>query len=331
MQKRKLGNSNLEVSALGLGCMGMSHSYAPFPDKQEMISLIRVAVERGVTFFDTAEIYGPFINEELVGEALSPVRDQVVIATKFGFNLDPIGRVNLGGLNSRPEHIKQAAEGSLKRLKVETIDLFYQHRVDPEVPIEDVAGAVKDLIQAGKVKHFGLSEAGAHTIRRAHAVQPVTAVQSEYSLWWKRPEEAVLPTLEELEIGFVPYSPLGKGFLTGKIDENTTFDGSDLRTRIPRFTPENRKVNQALVDLLSEIAGQKKATPAQIALAWLLAQKPWIVPIPGTRKLERLDENLGAVAIELTPDDLRAIDSAASKIQVQGARYPEELEKGTYL
>jgi aryl-alcohol dehydrogenase-like predicted oxidoreductase len=331
MQKRKLGNSNLEVSALGLGCMGMSHSYAPFPDKQEMISLIRVAVERGVTFFDTAEIYGPFINEELVGEALSPVRDQVVIATKFGFNLDPIGRVNLGGLNSRPEHIKQAAEGSLKRLKVETIDLFYQHRVDPEVPIEDVAGAVKDLIQAGKVKHFGLSEAGAHTIRRAHAVQPVTAVQSEYSLWWKRPEEAVLPTLEELEIGFVPYSPLGKGFLTGKIDENTTFDGSDLRTRIPRFTPENRKVNQALVDLLSEIAGQKKATPAQIALAWLLAQKPWIVPIPGTRKLERLDENLGAVAIELTPDDLRAIDSAASKIQVQGNRYPEELEKGTYL
>ena len=331
MQKRRLGKSNLEVSALGLGCMGMSHSYAPFPSKQEMISLIRTAVERGVTFFDTAEIYGPFINEELVGEALSPVRDQVVIATKFGFNLDPIGRVNLGGINSRPEHVKQAAEGSLKRLKVEAIDLYYQHRVDPQVPIEDVAGAVKDLIQAGKVKHFGLSEASAQTIRRAHSVQPVTAVQSEYSLWWRRPEEAVLPTLEELEIGFVPYSPLGKGFLTGKMDENTTFESSDIRVRIPRFEPENRKVNRALVDLLGKIAGRKNATPAQIALAWLLAQKPWIVPIPGTRKLERLDENLGAAAIELTPDDLGEIENAAAKITVLGARYPEELERLTGL
>jgi len=283
MKKRKLGNSNLEVSALGLGCMGMNFSYAPFPDKQEMISLIRTAVERGVTFFDTAEVYGPFTNEELVGEALSPVRDQVVIATKFGFNLDPIGRVNLGGMNSQPEHIKQAAEESLKRLKVDTIDLFYQHRVDPNVPIEDVAGAVKDLIQAGKVKHFGLSEAGAQTIRRAHAVQPVTAVQSEYSLWWRRPEEAVLPTLEELGIGFVPFSPLGKGFLTGKINENTQFDKSDFRNIVPRFTPENRKANQAVVDLLGKIAEQKGATPAQLALAWLLAQKPWIVPIPASR------------------------------------------------
>ncbi len=330
MQKRKLGNCGLEISALGLGCMGMSHSYAPFPDRQEMISLIRTAVEFGVTFFDTAEIYGPFLNEELVGEALSPVRDQVVIATKFGFNLDPIARENLGGLNSRPEHIKQAAEGSLKRLNIETIDLFYQHRVDPEVPIEDVAGAVKDLIQAGKVKHFGLSEASAQTIRRAHAVQPITAVQSEYSLWWRRPEEAVLPTLEELDIGFVPYSPLGKGFLTGKIDENTTFESADLRNRIPRFSLENRKVNQALVSLLSKIARQKNATPAQIALAWLLAQKPWLVPIPGTRKLERLEENIGAVTIVLTPDDLHEIETASAKITVQGDRYPEELEKLTY-
>ena len=327
MQKRKLGNSDLEVSAVGLGCMGMSQSYGPAPDRQELISLIRTAVERGVTFFDTAEVYGPFTNEELVGEALSPFRGQVVIATKFGFQLHPDGSPGWTGLNSRPEHIKQVAEGSLKRLKVDAIDLFYQHRVDPDVPIEDVAGAVKDLIQAGKVKHFGLSEAGAETIRCAHAVQPVTAVQSEYSLWWRRPEEEVLPTLEELGIGFVPYSPLGKGFLTGKINEATTFDSSDIRNRIPRFTPEARQANQALVDLLGKIAQQKQATPAQIALAWLLAQKPWIVPIPGTRRLERLVENIGAVAVELTPDDLREIEKAAAKITVQGARYPEELER----
>jgi aryl-alcohol dehydrogenase-like predicted oxidoreductase len=328
MQKRKLGYSNLEVSAIGLGCMGMSQSYGPNPgDRQEMVALIRAAVERGVTFFDTAEVYGPFVNEELVGEALFPLRDQVVIATKFGFQFDADGKQT--GLNSRPEHIKEAAEGSLRRLGVETIDLYYQHRVDPDVPIEDVAGAVKELIQEGKVKHFGLSEAAAQTIRRAHAVQPVTAVQSEYSLWWRRPEEEVLPTLEELGIGFVPYSPLGKGFLTGKIDENASFASTDIRSTIPRFTPEARKANQALVDLLGEIAARKQATPAQIALAWLLAQKPWIVPIPGTRKLERLDENIGAVAVELTPDDLRDIESAASQITVQGARYPEHLERLT--
>ena len=333
MQKRKLGNRNLEVSAIGLGCMGMSFSYGPPADKQEMISLLHAAVERGITFFDTAEVYGPFTNEELVGEALSPFRGHVVIATKFGFNLDPkFDPRGMGGspaLDSRPEHIKQVAEGSLKRLKVDAIDLFYQHRVDPDVPIEDVAGAVKDLIQEGKVKHFGLSEAGAQTIRRAHAVQPVTAVQSEYSLWWRRPEEEVLPTLEELGIGFVPYSPLGKGFLTGKIDENTTFDSSDFRNTLPRFTPEARKANQALVDLLGRIGERKNATPAQIALAWLLAQKPWIVPIPGTRKLERLEENIGAAALELTSDDLREIDSASSEIPVQGARYPENLEQMT--
>ena len=333
MQKRKLGNSNLEVSAIGLGCMGMSFSYGPPADKQEMISLLHAAVERGITFFDTAEVYGPFTNEELVGEALSPFRGQVVIATKFGFNLDPeFDPRGMGGspaLDSRPEHIKQVAEGSLKRLKVDAIDLFYQHRVDPDVPIEDVAGAVKDLIQEGKVKHFGLSEAGVQTIRRAHGVQPVTAVQSEYSLWWRHPEEEVLPTLEELGIGFVPYSPLGKGFLTGKIDENTTFDSSDFRNTLPRFTPEARKANQALVDLLGRIGELKNATPAQIALAWLLAQKPWIVPIPGTRKLERLEENIGAAALELTSDDLREIDSASSEITVQGARYPENLEQMT--
>ena len=333
MQKRKLGNRNLEVSAIGLGCMGMSFSYGPPADKQEMISLLHAAVERGITFFDTAEVYGPFTNEELVGEALSPFRGQVVIATKFGFNLDPkFDPRGMGGspaLDSRPEHIKEVAEGSLKRLKVDAIDLFYQHRVDPDVPIEDVAGAVKDLIQEGKVKHFGLSEAGAQTIRRAHAVQPVTAVQSEYSLWWRHPEEEVLPTLEELGIGFVPYSPLGKGFLTGKIDENTTFDSSDFRNTLPRFTPEARKANQALVDLLGRIGERKNATPAQIALAWLLALKPWIVPIPGTRKLERLEENIGAVALELTLDDLREIDSASSEIPVQGARYPENLEQMT--
>jgi aryl-alcohol dehydrogenase-like predicted oxidoreductase len=331
MQKRKLGNSRLEVSALGLGCMGMSRSFEPVPDRQEMIALIRTAVERSVTFFDTAEIYGPFVNEELVGEALAPFRNQVVIATKFGFNLDPIGRVNLGGLNSQPEHIKQAADAALKRLRTDVIDLYYQHRVDPNVPIEDVAGAVKDLIQQGKVKHFGLSEASAQTIRRAHAVQPVTAVQSEYSLWWRRPEEAVLPTLEELGVGFVPYSPLGKGFLTGKIDENTSFSGSDLRSRIPRFSPENIKVNQALVDLLGKIAEQKNATPGQIALAWLLAQKPWIAPIPGTTKLSRFEENIGSVNVELSSDDLREIENAASKIEVQGARYPEELDRMTGL
>jgi aryl-alcohol dehydrogenase-like predicted oxidoreductase len=329
MQKRKLGNTNLEVSALGLGCMGMTFSYGPAGDKQEMIALLRAAVDRGVTFFDTAEVYGPFNNEELVGEALAPFRGQVVIATKFGFKLDPNGGPRWVGLDSRPAHIKQVAEGSLKRLKVDAIDLFYQHRVDPDVPIEDVAGAVKDLIQAGKVKHFGLSEAGVQTIRRAHAVQPVTAVQSEYSLWTRGPARELLPTLEELGIGFVPYSPLGKGFLTGKINENTTFDSSDFRTTLPRFTPEARKANQTLIALLGAIAARKKATPAQIALAWLLAQKPWIVPIPGTRKLERLDENIGAAAVTLTSDDLREIDSAAAKITVQGARYPEHLEQLT--
>jgi aryl-alcohol dehydrogenase-like predicted oxidoreductase len=331
MQKRKLGKSGLEVSALGLGCMGMSFSYGPPADKQEMIALLRTAVERGVTFFDTAEVYGPFTNEELVGEALSTCRDRVVIATKFGFDtsIDPRGTKGAPALNSRPEHIRQVAEASLKRLKIDAIDLFYQHRVDPDVPIEEVAGAVQELMQEGKVKHFGLSEAGVQTIRRAHAVQPVTAVQSEYSLWWRRPEEELLPVLEELGIGFVPYSPLGKGFLTGKIDESTTFDSSDFRTTLPRFTPEARRANQALVDLLGTIAERKKATPAQIALAWLLVQKPWIVPIPGTTKLHRLDENLGAVAVELTSDDLREIESASSKITVEGARYPEKLEQMT--
>ena len=335
MQKRKLGKSNLEVSALGLGCMGMSFSYGPPADKQEMIALIRAAVERGVTFFDTAEVYGPFTNEELVGEALAPFRGQVVIATKFGFDLDPKfdprGMQGPPRLDSRPEHIKQVADASLKRLKIDAIDLFYQHRVDPNVPIEDVAGAVKELIRQGKVKHFGLSEAGAKTIRRAHAVQAVTAVQSEYSLWWRQPEEAVLPTLEELGIGFVPYSPLGKGFLTGKIDESTQFASTDFRNRIPRFTPDARKANQALVDLLGEVGRRKHATPAQIALAWLLAQKPWIVPIPGTTKLSRLEENIGAAEIQLTADDLREIDNAASKITVHGARYPEELQRMTGL
>ncbi len=331
MQKRRLGNSSLEVSALGFGCMGMSQSYGPAGDRQELISLLRTAVERGITFFDTAEVYGPFTNEELVGEALSPLRDQVVIATKFGFELHPDGRPGWVRLNSRPEHIRRAAEGSLKRLKVDVIDLLYQHRVDPDVAIEEVAGAVQDLIQEGKVKHFGLSEAGVQTIRRAHAVQPVTAVQSEYSLWWRSPEAEVLPTLEELGIGFVPYSPLGKGFLTGKINENTAFASSDIRNTIPRFSPEARKANQALVDRLAEIAERKKATTAQIALAWLLARKPWIVPIPGTRKLERLEQNIGAAAVELTSDDLREIESAASKISVQGARYPEHLEKMTGL
>jgi aryl-alcohol dehydrogenase-like predicted oxidoreductase len=330
MQKRKLGNSGLEVSALGLGCMGMSFSYGPPKDKKEMTTLLRAAVERGITFFDTAEVYGPFLNEELVGEALAPFRKQVVIATKFGFDLSgKDNRPGAAGLNSRPEHIKQAAEGSLKRLKVETIDLLYQHRVDPDVPIEDVAGAVKDLIREGKVKHFGLSEAGVQTIRRAHAVQPVTALQSEYSLWTRTPEKEVIPTLEELGIGFVPYSPLGKGFLTGKIDENAKFDSSDFRSTLPRFTPEALKANQALIDLLAGIGERKKATPAQISLAWLLAQKPWIVPIPGTTKLHRLDENIGALSIELTPHDLRHIENAASKITVQGARYPEKLEKMT--
>jgi aryl-alcohol dehydrogenase-like predicted oxidoreductase len=331
MQKRKLGKSGLEVSALGLGCMGMSFGYGPAADKQEMISLIRTAVERGVTFFDTAEVYGPFTNEELVGEALSPFRGKVAIATKFGFQLDPNGGTMWVGLDSRPEHIKEVAEGSLKRLKVDAIDLFYQHRVDPNVPIEDVAGAVKDLIQQGKVKHFGLSEAGVQTIRRAHAIQPVTAVQSEYSLWWRRPEADVLPTLEELGIGFVPYSPLGKGFLTGKVNENTTYDSSDFRNILPRFTPEALKANHALVDLLGSIATRKKATPAQIALAWLLAQKPWIVPIPGTTKLNRLDENIRAASVELSAVDLRDINDAASKIIVKGDRYPERLEKMTNL
>jgi aryl-alcohol dehydrogenase-like predicted oxidoreductase len=329
MQKRKLGNSDLEVSAIGLGCMGMSFAYGPAGDKREMISLLRLAVERGVTFFDTAEVYGPFTNEELVGEALSPIREQVVIATKFGFKLKPNGERGWVGLDSRPERIKQVAEASLKRLKVDVIDLFYQHRVDPDVPIEDVAGAVKDLIQEGKVKHFGLSEAGEQTIRRAHAIQPVTAVQSEYSLWTRDPEAEILPTLEELGIGFVPYSPLGRGFLTGKINENTTFDSSDFRNTLPRFTPEARKANQALVDLLGKIGERKKATPAQIALAWLLAQKPWIVPIPGTTKLNRLEENIGAAAVELSSDDLREINGAATMIMVQGARYPENLEQMT--
>ena len=329
MQKRRLGDSNLEVSALGLGCMGMTFSYGPAPDKREMIALLRTAVDRGVTFFDTAEVYGPLNNEELLGEALSPLREQVVIATKFGFKLDPNGGPRWIGLDSRPEHIKDVADGSLKRLKIEAIDLFYQHRVDPDVPIEDVAGAVKDLIQQGKVKHFGLSEAGAQTIRRAHAVQPVTAVQSEYSLWFRQHERDILPTLEELGIGFVPYSPLGKGFLTGKITENTTFDSTDFRSTLPRFTPEARKANQALVDLLGAIGERKKATPAQIALAWLLAQKPWIVPIPGTTKLHRLEENIGAMAIELTSDELGEIERAASHITVQGARYPEQLERLT--
>jgi aryl-alcohol dehydrogenase-like predicted oxidoreductase len=329
MQKRKLGNSNLEVSAVGLGCMGMSFSYGPPKDKKEMTSLLRAAVERGVTFFDTAEVYGPFTNEELVGEALAPFRGKVVIATKFGFKLNPDGGPGWQGLDSRPERIRQVAEASLKRLKVEAIDLFYQHRVDTGVPIEDVAGAVKELIQQGKVKHFGLSEAGVQTIRRAHAVQPLTALQSEYSLWTRTPEKEVIPTLEELGIGFVPYSPLGKGFLAGKIDENTKFDGSDFRSTLPRFTPESLKANQALIDLLGKVGRRKKATPAQIALAWLLAQKPWIVPIPGTTKLHRLDENIGAVSVDLTPDDLREIQSAASKITVHGARYPEKLEQLT--
>ena len=326
MQQRRLGKSGLEVSALGLGCMGMSFGYGPAADKGEMIALIRTAVERGVTFFDTAEAYGPFGNEELVGEALAPFRDRVVIATKFGFTFPPEGP---RGLDSRPAHIREVAEAALKRLKVEAIDLFYQHRVDPEVPIEDVAGAVKDLIQAGKVRHFGLSEAGVQTIRRAHAVQPVAALQSEYSLFWRNPEADVLPALEELGIGFVPFSPLGKGFLTGKIDEKTTFDPSDFRNVVPRFTPENRKANLALVDLLTGIAGRKKATPAQIALAWLLAQNPWIVPIPGTTKLPRLEENIGAAALDLTSDDLREIEHAASQVTMQGARYPEALEKMT--
>ncbi len=331
MQKRTLGKSGLEVSALGLGCMGMSFSYGPPKDKQEMISLLRSAVERGITFFDTAEVYGPFTNEELVGEALAPLRNHVVIATKFGFDtsVDPRGTKGAPVLNSRPEHIKQVAEASLKRLKTEVIDLLYQHRVDPDVPIEDVAGAVKELIQEGKVKHFGLSEAGVQTIRRAHAVQPVTTLQSEYSLWTRTLEKEVIPTIEELGIGLVPYSPLGRGFLTGKIDKNTSFDSTDFRSTLPRFTPEALKANQALVDLLSNIAGQKKATPAQVALAWLLAQKPWIVPIPGTTKLHRLEENIGAVSVELTPDDLRDIDSAATKITIQGARYTEKLEQMT--
>jgi aryl-alcohol dehydrogenase-like predicted oxidoreductase len=327
MKKRKLGKSNLEVSAIGLGCMGMSFGYGPAADKKEMISLIRSAVERGVTFFDTAEVYGPFTNEELVGEALAPIRDQAVIATKFGFKPDPNGGPRWSGLDSSPEHIKEVADASLKRLKTDVIDLFYQHRVDPSVPIEDVAGAVKDLIQQGKVKYFGLSEAGVQTIRRAHAVQPVAALQSEYSLWWREPEAEVIPTLEELGIGFVPFSPLGKGFLTGKISEDTHFDKTDFRNVVPRFTPENRKTNLVLVDLIGKFAQQKKATPAQIALAWLLAQKPWIVPIPGTTKLHRLEENIRATAVELTPEDFRELETAASKIAVQGARYPEELQK----
>ncbi len=332
MQTRKLGNSNLEVSALGLGCMGMSQSYPPFPDKRDLIVFLRAAVERGVTFFDTAEVYGRFANEELVGEALAPFRHQVVIATKFGFKIESSRETGyIVGLDSRPEHIRAVAEASLRRLRVEALDLFYQHRVDPDVPIEDVAGAVKDLIHAGKVKHFGLSEAGASTIRRAHAVQPVTAVQSEYSLWTRTPEKEVIPTLEQLGIGFVPFSPLGKGFLTGKIDQNTRFESTDFRNTIPRFTQENRKANQDLIELLDRFAKQRGATPAQIALAWLLAQKPWIVPIPGTTKLHRLDENIGSVNIELTAEDLSEIDAAASRITVQGARYPEELEKQTGL
>lgn len=333
MQKRRLGRSDLEVSALGLGCMGMSYSYGPPKDKKEMISLLRTAVERGVTFFDTAEVYGPFTNEELVGEALAPLRDQVVLATKFGFDVspqsDPAGRRAPAGLNSRPEHVRQVADASLRRLRTDRIDLFYQHRVDPKVPIEEVAGAVKELIQAGKVKHFGLSEAGVQTVRRAHAVQPVTAVQNEYSMWFRAPEQELLPALAELGIGLVAYSPLGRGFLTGKIDENTTFDSGDFRSGLPRFTPEARKANQALVDLLGSVAKGKKASPAQIALAWLLAQRPWIVPIPGTTKLHRLEENLGAAAVELTLDDLREIDSASSRIKLEGARYPERLEQMT--
>ena len=332
MQKRKLGKSNLEVSALGLGCMGMSFSYGPPKDKQEMTKLLHAAVDRGITFFDTAEVYGPFTNEELVGEALAPYRGKIVIATKFGFDLSGSdNRPGAAGVNSQPEQIKRAVEGSLKRLRVESIDLLYQHRVDPNVPIEDVAATVKELIQAGKVKHFGMSEAAAKTIRRAHAVQPVTAVQSEYSLWWRKPEQEVIPTLEELGIGFVPYSPLGKGFLTGKIDENAKFESSDFRSTVPRFAPEALKANQALVDVLSSNAKRKNATPAQIALAWLLAQKPWIVPIPGTTKLNRLEENIGAVSIQLTPEDLQDIDVAASKIKPEGARYPERLEKMTGL
>ena len=329
MQKRKLGNSGLEVSALGLGCMGMSFSYGPPKDKREMTSLLRAAVERGITFFDTAEVYGPFTNEELLGEALAPFRGQVVISTKFGFNLNPDGSPGWQGLDSRPERIRQVADASLKRLKIDAIDLFYQHRVDTAVPIEDVAGAVKDLIREGKVKHFGLSEAGVQTIRRAHRVQPVTALQSEYSLWTRTPEKEVIPALEELGIGLVPYSPLGKGFLTGKMDENTRFDSSDFRSTLPRFTPQALKANQALIHLLAGIGERKKATPAQIALAWLLAQKPWIVPIPGTTKLDRLDENIGAVSVELTSGDLGDIESAASKITVEGARYPEKLERMT--
>ncbi|MFP2895427.1 aldo/keto reductase [Corallococcus sp. 4LFB] len=325
MQKRKLGNSNLEVSALGLGCMGMSHGFGPPADKREMISLIRTAVDRGVTFFDTAEVYGPWTNEELVGEALAPVRAQVVIATKFGFKLTPDGKQ--AGLDSRPEHIKQVAEASLKRLRTDTIDLFYQHRVDPEVPIEDVAGAVKELIQAGKVRHFGLSEAGVKTIRRAHAVQPVTALQSEYSLWWREPEQEILPALEELGIGFVPFSPLGKGFLTGKLNDASRFDKSDIRNVLPRFTPEARKVNQAFVDLIGRVAARKKVTPAQLALAWVLAQKPWMVPIPGTTKPHRLEENLGALQVTLTPDELRELTDAASTLTAQGERYPEAMQK----
>jgi aryl-alcohol dehydrogenase-like predicted oxidoreductase len=329
MKKRKLGKSGLEVSAIGLGCMGMSFGYGPPKDKQEMITLLQAAVERSVTFFDTAEVYGPFTNEELVGEALAPFRERIVIATKFGFKPSSKGESRWTELDSRPEHIKEVAEASLKRLRTDFIDLFYQHRVDPNVPIEEVAGAVKELIHEGKVKHFGLSEPGVQTIRRAHAVQPVTAVQSEYSLWWRAPEGEVLPTLEELGIGFVPYSPLGRGFLTGKMNENTMFDSSDFRNMLPRFTPEARKANQALVDLLGEIAKRKNATPAQIALAWLLAQKPWIVPIPGTTKLKRLEENIGAASIKLTPEDLREIGNAASKIKVQGARYPEHMQQMT--
>lgn len=327
MQKRKLGQSNLEVSAIGFGCMGLSHGFGPPVEKQEGIALIRAAVDRGVTFFDTAEAYGPFANEELVGEALAPVRDKVMIATKFGFKIDPAAARGLNGVDSRPEHIREVAEASLRRLKVETIDLLYQHRVDPAVPIEEVAGTVKDLIQQGKVKHFGLSEAGVEVIRRAHAVQPVTALQSEYSLWWREPEAEILPTLEELGIGFVPFSPLGKGFLTGTINQDTQFSKNDFRNIVPRFNPENRRANQALVDVISQLAARKKATPAQIALAWLLAQKPWIVPIPGTTKLHRLEENIGAVAVELTADDLREIESTTAKIPVQGERYPENLQK----
>ncbi len=331
MQTRKLGKSNLEVSALGLGCMGMTFSFPPFPEKREMITFLHKAVERGVTFFDTAEIYGPFSNEELLGEALAPFKGKVTIATKFGFRIDPTGKERWTGVDSRPEHICEVCEASLKRLRVEAIDLFYQHRVDPAVPIEDVAGTVKDLIQAGKVKHFGMSEASARTIRKAHAVQPVTALQSEYSLFWRKPEDEILPTLEELGIGFVPFSPLGRGFLTGKINEKTTFESGDLRNSLPRFTLEARKANQAVVNMLTRFAEQKKATPVQIALAWLLAQKPWIVPIPGTRKLERLDENLGAASIELTADDLKEINAASAKIKVLGERYPESMEKMTNL